>query len=447
MDQITSTETVSISPAAQIPPFPQAEIVDKHTTLKVIFGILLFIVIFIILSFAFFIVPNKKKTGTQIFSQVKNESGQTSQTGKLASVQEVTQVNDGSNDFKTLQKIKSVFTFNPETKAISTTLFKMGNGEVWDDNLAKEYLTQNQEALKLLSKFSAQKTYSDPMYQNITKETVASTSPDLTFMKNLLTISNIDFENALRLGDVERARTLFFERLKIANLLLGSHAEELSSIRASALRNQALTGLLPRLLAKEKLSASSSLSFESKILSSPVPPDSYYAFLDTEAKIFAVQNNLSIEELAAGQKDKRVVQILQMAADTSLTDFKAISKVYADETKKPCTEINQENVRNAIDKITTKTGPNKEAESFFDDKVKELFEPKLLYLARKCTDEIGAESALALIGIKAYSDEKGVPPETVSDLVPTFLSALPLDPYDGKLFKKRNPRTESAVLF
>src|SRR5262249_39804945 len=49
----------------------------------------------------------------------------------------------------------------------------------------------------------------------------------------------------------------------------------------------------------------------------------------------------------------------------------------------------------------------------------------------RCQLETHVSLVEVLIGLKAYSDAEGTLPERLSDLVPRYLDALPLDRYDG----------------
>jgi hypothetical protein len=53
-------------------------------------------------------------------------------------------------------------------------------------------------------------------------------------------------------------------------------------------------------------------------------------------------------------------------------------------------------------------------------------------LERKCLDKFWVEGLACLIALKAYKEEKGRLPDSLSELVPGYLPYLPLDPYDGK---------------
>jgi hypothetical protein len=50
----------------------------------------------------------------------------------------------------------------------------------------------------------------------------------------------------------------------------------------------------------------------------------------------------------------------------------------------------------------------------------------------KCLDKFRVEGIACLIALKAYKEENGRLPDSLSELVPEYLPYLPLDPYDGK---------------
>jgi hypothetical protein len=56
-------------------------------------------------------------------------------------------------------------------------------------------------------------------------------------------------------------------------------------------------------------------------------------------------------------------------------------------------------------------------------------------LERKCRMECSIEATRLLIAIHIYETNTGELPQTLNDLVPDYIQAVPIDPYDGKPFR------------
>lgn len=63
------------------------------------------------------------------------------------------------------------------------------------------------------------------------------------------------------------------------------------------------------------------------------------------------------------------------------------------------------------------------------------FQPGIELRTRKCNDDVLNSATQTLIALKEFSQDNGALPVALTQLVPTYLAAVPVDPYDGKAIK------------
>jgi hypothetical protein len=342
-------------------------------------------------------------------------------------------VETNENAFEDIKKIEGLDGFFKEERQTLTTLFKIGTGELWDETLARNYLEKNKEALAFLSDASKKKVYQDPVFATISKLTVSDLKIDTNLIKNINTLSNIDFRVALKDSQEGRTKELILQRLSFTNLLINARGDKLSSVQGSSIKNQALLQLTPLLASARPLTKEDSLYWEKTLSSFTLPASSYSRFLEVEADMFSAMGEIALDEVMAEQSDPKVEKVVTEGMRSSYADFLSATKIYSEEIAKPCTEISEASIKEKVAPLLVKTGPNKDLETFFSERVELFLEPILLDTYRKCNDALASSAATALVAIKAYADVASSTPNTLEDLVPDFLSTLPLDPYSGKL--------------
>jgi hypothetical protein len=341
-------------------------------------------------------------------------------------------VETNENAFEDIKKIEGFNGFFKEERPTLTTLFKMGTGELWDENLARSYLEKNKGALGLLSEASKKKVYQDPVFSTISKLTISDLKVDTNLIKNINTLSNIDFRVALKDSQYERAKELLLQRLSFANLLINARGDKLSSAQGSSIKNQVLLQLTPLLVSARPLTKEDSLYWEKIILSFTLPTSSYSRFLEVEADMFSRAGELAVDEVMAEQSNSKVEEVVREAERASYANFLSATRIYSEEIAKPCTEVSETSIKEKVAPLLVKTGPNKDLETFFSERVELSLEPILLDTYRKCNDALAASVATTLVAIKAYTDVASSTPNSLEDLVPEYLATLPLDPYSGK---------------
>ena len=57
------------------------------------------------------------------------------------------------------------------------------------------------------------------------------------------------------------------------------------------------------------------------------------------------------------------------------------------------------------------------------------------YLEQKCTRNISVAATRLLLALKGYKMDKGGLPETLDELVPAYIEAVPPDDFDGRPFR------------
>ncbi len=66
------------------------------------------------------------------------------------------------------------------------------------------------------------------------------------------------------------------------------------------------------------------------------------------------------------------------------------------------------------------------------------------FLSKKCRENVNVSATRTLLALKCYKIKYGALPKILSDLVPEFLAAIPLDDFDGKPLRYS---TEKAIIY
>lgn len=461
-NQITNSEAVPTF-SQTVPP---AEAPHATSKVKLFIGVLILLLVAVgVGGFLFFKFKSEAPTSQSTPTLPNNEST-TEPTGQSASTSDVV-----ANDATTTQQVGNLAVLAPEDNAFFTlkqivgglipagdmgiataTVISIAGGEKWDESAARKYVEGNKEALFLLSKASAQKEYQDPFYlrlvdtSKIAEEDVINRSSPIDAFRRAVTLSNVEFEVALYDKNFAKAEQLVFEKLTLANIILNSQGELIMGVVASAVKTQALTNLIPRLIKTQKLGATSSLDFEKALTSYELPSEAYVNFLGTEAKMIKMGNevviNMAIKEY---ENNVEAISILRKAADAVYPILENGMSKYRAENAKACVDINKLAAANQMDydarqlEISPPYSGNTENNIMFY-KIAQTTFLKMLTISsvwfaethdvyRKCDDALASSVAKTIVAIKAYKDTTGSLPEALGDLVPKYLSTLPLDPY------------------
>jgi hypothetical protein len=65
--------------------------------------------------------------------------------------------------------------------------------------------------------------------------------------------------------------------------------------------------------------------------------------------------------------------------------------------------------------------------------------------SRAVRDALELEATRVVCALKLYQLAHGTPPEQLADLVPDFLSSVPIDPFDGKPLRYRRDGTNWVI--
>jgi hypothetical protein len=442
---------------------PTTEVPPPNNKVKLLIGILtLLLVVAGVGGFLFFKFKSEAPASQSTPTVPNNEStvGQSSSTSDVVTGDATTTQQVGSrailapedNAFYTLKQLAEGLVLSGDMGIATSTVTTIANGEKWDESAARKYVEGNKEALFLLSKASTQKGYQDPFYlklvdtSKIAEEDVINRSSPIDSFRRAVTLSNVEFEVALYDKNFAKAKQLLFEKLALANIILNSQGELITGVVASAVKTQALTNLVPRLIKVQKLDETSSLDFEKALTSYELPSEAYVNFLGTEARMVKMGNEVVINTAVKEYRDNvEVISVLRTAADAVYPILENGMSKYRSENAKECTDINKLAAANQMDydarqiEMTPPYSGNNESNIMFY-KIAQTTFLKMLTISsvwfsethdvyRKCDDALATSVAKTIVAIKAYKDTTGNLPARLEELVPKYLSTLPLDPY------------------
>jgi len=106
-------------------------------------------------------------------------------------------------------------------------------------------------------------------------------------------------------------------------------------------------------------------------------------------------------------------------------------RTYGREGAQPCSEIDQPSTLTplgGLGSFMTALGPNGAGVTIHDMSKTNFYQ----YHVRRCLEDTRLSATQVMSGLKAFKDHKGHLPNTLEELVPQYLEAVPLDRFDGR---------------
>ena len=350
------------------------------------------------------------------------------------SLQKVT-VSDQDNAYFDLIKIEDVI-YEPEGR--SEDILDMINQKMWDEKLAEEIVSRNQEAFRYFSKASHKPKFQNPAFANPEDINLNIVFPSLNSWRQMARLSSIRALYLSKQGKDSDAMKEVLNSVYIGQKIQESQVSLLEYLVAISIKETGLEAV-------QNIIASSNLSTD-ELKKYAQDMNQFYKNEDGFITVFKGEyymQSLIIDAFVNGN-----TEILQSYTGEQSHDIsqKLKNNYYFRPNKTKA--IFAEHARGAIKNTDKFYGDiqvieiqKKAPSSFLKAYLTENFIGKTLYditahslfsvNKKKCDEDLLVSVTQTIIAIKAFKNNTGDYPASLGELVPDYLSSVPLDYFDG----------------
>jgi hypothetical protein len=302
--------------------------------------------------------------------------------------------------------------------------------KLWDPKLASEILHENQKALELIDKALLSPRFQVPEIQSFDQ--------DLEYLGNWKNISRIALLRAIaqfREGKEKEAFDSTLRVIRFGHQIEECGGEPIHYLVGSAVKLLALKTLRD-LIANTTLSCDAMQSrlreLEQLYASGPG--------LTNAIKLEYQLNARIVDDMAAGKNIGITNASAQSAAGILGKPFFNPGKtrrIFADYARIELKSVPQHYSAIITNQMVISTNDSTFKLILSGNAMGEVFIRLLMpagekFLSKKCRENVHVAATQTILALKCYNLKYGALPQTFSNLIPEFLSAIPIDDFDGK---------------
>ncbi len=342
---------------------------------------------------------------------------------------------DEDNAYFDLIKIEDVI-YVPEGR--SKDIIDMVDQKMWDEKLAEDIISHNQESFEYFYKATYRSNYQNPVLSNLENINPYADLPPMNSWRRMAQFSSI---RALYLSKQGKDKEAIHEALNsvyIGQKIQESQVSLLGYLVAISMKE---TGLetVQRVITSSNLSTEELKKYASDLNQFYKNEDGLISIIKTEY----YANTSNIDAIANGDTDilqyytdernqdasKRIKDFYHFRPNETKALFSELAKRKIENANKFCDDIQERDFQqltvlpyyiklylteNAIGIIMRDTSYNSYSQNI-----------------KKCEEDSLVSATQVLIAIKAYQNDNGDYPDSLEQLVPNYLSSVPLDYFDG----------------
>ncbi|MCK4891603.1 MAG: hypothetical protein KAS78_02955 [Candidatus Pacebacteria bacterium] len=354
---------------------------------------------------------------------------------------QVISISNEENAYFDLIKIKDVI-YEPEDK--SKAIFDLVNNELWDEKLAEDIIFNNQKAFEYFSKAADKKKFQNPISANPENINPNTIFPSMHSWRKMAQFSSI---KALYLLKQDKSKEAIQEALNsvyIGQKMQESQVSFLEYLVAISIKR---TGLetVQNVISLSNLSTEELKKYAYDMDQFYKNENGFVAILKGEYYM----QSLSIDALVNGDTEMLKDYTAEQSQDISEklnNDYNYYFR--PNKTKFLFAEYVRKTIKNAnrfCNDIPTIDSQRLASSSYIKLYLTENAIGKTIYdivitsLASvnttKCEEDSLVSATQAIIAIKAYKNDNGDYPSSLDELVPRYISSVPLDYFDGNSLK------------
>jgi hypothetical protein len=348
---------------------------------------------------------------------------------------QIISIPDKDNAYFDLIKIKDVI-YEPEGR--SKDIADMVDQKMWDEELAEEIVSRNQEAFEYFSKASHKPKYQNPVLADPKNINPNIVFPSLNSWRRMAQFSSIRTSYLSKQGKDKEAIHEALNSVYIGQKMQESQVSFLGYLVAISIKETGLENM-------QRAITSSNLSTE-ELKKYAKDMNQFYKNEDGFTIIFKGEyymQSLIIDALVNGN-----TEILESYTEEQSQDISQRLKnnyyFKPNKTKAIFAEYARKNIKNAnefCNNIQNIDIQMLASSSYLELYLTENSIGKILHDViatslssvniKKCEEDSLVSATQVLIAIKAYQNDNGDYPDSLEQLVPDYLSSVPLDYFDG----------------
>lgn len=346
---------------------------------------------------------------------------------------------DEENAFAYLQQAGQTL-YWPEEREAHEQIWAIVDGKVWDEALVEELLVRNREALRLFERGLACVRLQVPENQS-----VFDLCPYLGEWGIMAYLSSMHARFLFRSGKQKQALDEVMKTVRFGHAIEGAEGNVTHYFTGMMVKEMGLR-ILRDILPNTTVASDQLNRYVQRLAR-------YGAHEDGLADTLRVECGVTIkvlEDLKAGRMDleslqkwgvedveprlrpfslERVAFIWHFKLNQTKRLFVGRFRVYISDIRKPYADMERPELQPHFPRPLHPLIPSNEVgEAVYYM----LVSPLEGVLALKCQENVRTTATRLLIAMKAYKMEQGRLPETLDELVPEYIDAVPVDDFDGK---------------
>lgn len=349
---------------------------------------------------------------------------------------------NNDNAYFDLIKLDSII-YEPKDK--SQTILDMVAGKTWDNQLAKEIISKNTQAFKYFNQAANKPKYQNPESAdpaNITLNTVLNPTKSWRPMARLSAIRAI---HLAKQGKDKEALNEVLNSISVSQKIQESQVTLIEYLAATAMKSIGLE-TVQKIIPSSKLTSTELKQYAQEL-------NKFYK--NENGLIMAFKNeyhfrSLVIDSVVSGATEalkfaigeeksqnpeiaKKIKNNYYFQPNKTKLLFAEYARVNIKNANQPCGEIKATEVKRLAPTNTTKlyTEENAIGKILYDIMTTSLTG----VITKKCQEDLLIGATQTMIAIKAYKKDTNNYPISLNDLVPSYISSVPEDPFDGEPLK------------
>ena len=352
---------------------------------------------------------------------------------------QIISIPDEDNAYFDLIKMKDVI-YEPEKG--SKNIIDMIDQKIWDEKLAEEIVSRNQEAFEYFSKAVHKPKFQNPVFadpENINPNIVLSS---LTYWRRMAQFSSIKALYLSKQGKDKEAIDEALNSVYIGQKIQESQVSLLGYLVAISMKETGLETV-------QRVITSSNLSTEEL---KKYAKDMNQFYKNEEGFIVTIKGEYHIQSLIIDALVSGNTEALQFYSEEQSQDIsKKLNNNYyfrPNQTKALFASYARkriENVNKFCNNIEDIEIQMQAPSSYIEMHLSENIIGKILHdtiaislspvNTKKCEEDSLVSATQGLIAMKAYQNDNGDHPDLLEQLVPNYLSSVPLDYFDGNFLR------------
>lgn len=351
-------------------------------------------------------------------------------------------VPDNQNAYFNLIKLDKII-YEPEEK--SELVINMATGKAWDETVAEEIVSRNVEAFGHFAEAARKPRFQDPASAdpaNISPNTVL---PSMNTWRRVARLSAIRAMHLANQGKDKEAMEEALNSVKIGQKIQESQAPLIEYLVAIAMKDVGLEAI-QRTVSSSKLSSAELTNYAQEL-------NAFYKNEDGLINSFKGEYHMqfwTMDALASGNKEALQEVVGEEESENPEISEKIKNNYYfqPNKTKLLFAEYTRANIKSANQpcgeiKATEvpRLAPTNPAKLYTEENaigkiLHDVVAASLTSVStKKCEEDLLVAATQAIVAIKAYKNDVGSYPATLNDLIPRYLSSVPVDSFDGKALK------------